>query len=144
MKFDIKEILFRILFIHPWYSHSRKYIFYLKFTIKGSVIMKWGHGCKIWDWSVILYYFAEHLTFMLTLGLLPCRSSNLVIDLKLWENFEWNLTVCMRAISIIIFCKILGKFFHQIMKLYLETSYCSKYWLEKYNLLGSTRFVGTS
>ena len=95
MKFDIKEILFRILFIHPWYLHSRKYIFDLKFTIKGSVIMKWGHGCKIWDWSIILHYFAEYLTCMLTLGLRSYRSSNLVIDLKMWEKFETNLPVCI-------------------------------------------------
>ena len=98
MQFDIKETLFRILFFHPWYLHSRKYIFDLKFTIKGSVIMKWGHGCKIWDWSIILHYFAEYLTCMLTLGLRSYRSSNLVIDLKMWEKFESNLPVCLLCI----------------------------------------------
>ena len=94
MQFDIKETLFRILFFHPWYLHSRKYIFDPKFTIKGCVIMKWGHGRKIWDWFIILHYFAEHLTCMSTLGLRSYRSSNLVIDLKTWEKFESNLPVC--------------------------------------------------
>ena len=56
--------------------------------------MKWGHGCKIWDWSIILYYFAVYLTCMLTLGLRLYKSSNLVLDLKMWENFESNLSVC--------------------------------------------------
>ena len=93
MQLDIKETLFRILFFHPWYFISKKYILDLKFTIKGSVIMKWGHGCKIWDWSIILHYFAEYLTCMLTLGLRSYRSSNLVIDLKMWEKFESNLPV---------------------------------------------------
>ena len=40
---------FQDIFFHPWYLHSRKYIFDLNLTIKGSIIMKWGHGCKIWD-----------------------------------------------------------------------------------------------
>ena len=71
--------------------HFRKYIFDLKFTIKGGMIMKWGHGCKIWDCSIILHYFAVYLTCMLTLGLHSYRSSNLVIDLKMWEKFESNL-----------------------------------------------------
>ena len=31
---------------------------------------------------------------MLTLGLRSYRSSNLVIDLKMWEKFETNLPVC--------------------------------------------------
>ena len=73
--------------------HSRKYVFDPKFTIKDDVIMKWGHGCKIWDWSIILHYFAEYLTCMLTLGLRSYRSSTLVLDLKMWENFEPNLPV---------------------------------------------------
>ena len=82
MKFNIKEILFRILFIHPWYMHSRIYIFDLKFTIKGCVIMKLGHGCKILDWSVILHYFAEYLTCMLAFRLRSYRNSNLVLIWK--------------------------------------------------------------
>ena len=94
MQFNIKETLFRMLFFHPWCLQYRKYIFDLKFTIKVSVIMKWGHGCKIWDWSIILHYFAEYLTCMLTLGLRSYRSSNLVIDLKMWEKFESNPPVC--------------------------------------------------
>ena len=77
--------------------HSRKYIFDLNFIIKGSIIMKWGHGCKIWDWSIILHYFTEYLTCMLTSDLRSYRSSNLVIDLKLWEKFESNLPVCARV-----------------------------------------------
>ena len=93
MQFNNKETLFRMLFFHPWCLQYRKYIFDLKFTIKVSVIMKWGHGCKIWDWSIILHYFAEYLTCMLTLGLRSYRSSNLVLDLKMWENFESNLPV---------------------------------------------------
>ena len=56
--------------------------------------MKWGHGCKIWDWSIILHYFVEYLTIMLTLGFHSYKSSNLVLDLKMWENFESNLSVC--------------------------------------------------
>ena len=94
IQFVTKGTLFRVLFVHPWCLYWRKYIFDLKFTIKGSIIMKWGHGCKIWDWSIILHYFAEYLTCMLTLGLRSYRSSNLVLDLKMWENFESNLPVC--------------------------------------------------
>ena len=55
--------------------------------------MKWGPGCKIWDCSIILHYFAENLTCMLTLGLRSYRSSNLVLDLKMWEKSESNLPV---------------------------------------------------
>ena len=93
IQFVTKGTLFRVLFVHPWCLYWRKYIFDLKFTIKGSIIMKWGHGCKIWDWSIILHYFAEYLTCMLTLGLRSYRSSNLVLDLKMWEKFESNLPV---------------------------------------------------
>ena len=32
---------------------------------------------------------------MLTLGLRSYRSSNLVLDLKMWEKFESNLPVCI-------------------------------------------------
>ena len=32
---------------------------------------------------------------MLALGLRLYRSSNLVLDLKMWENFESNLPVCV-------------------------------------------------
>ena len=94
IQFVTKGTLFRVLFVHPWCLYWRKYIFDLKFTIKGSIIMKWGHGCKIWDWSIILYYFSKYLTCMLTLGLRSYRSSNLVIDLKMWEKSESNLPVC--------------------------------------------------
>ena len=97
MQFNIKETLFRMLFFHPWCLQYRKYIFDLKFTIKVSVIMKWGHGCKIWDWSIILHYFAEYLTSMLTLGSCSYRSSKLVLDLKMWEKFESNLPVCLTS-----------------------------------------------
>ena len=76
-----------------WCLHCKRFIFDLKLTIKGSIIMKWGHGCKIWDWSMILHYFTKYLTCMLTLGLRLYRSSNLVIDLKMWEKFESNLLV---------------------------------------------------
>ena len=93
MQFNIKETLYRMLFFHPWCLQYRKYIFDLKSTIKVSIIMKWRHGCKIWDWSIILHYFAEYLTFMLTLSLRFYRSSNLVLDLKMWENFVSNLPV---------------------------------------------------
>ena len=86
-------------FFHPWNLDSRKYIFDLKFTTKGGVIIKWGHGCKIWDWSIILHYFAEYFTCILTLGLRSYRSTNLVIDLKMWEIFESNLPVCKPSLT---------------------------------------------
>ena len=57
-------------------------------------ITKWGPGGKIWDWYIIQYYFAEYLTPMLTLGLRSYRSSNLALDLKMWEKLESNLPVC--------------------------------------------------
>ena len=41
----------------------------------------------------LVHYFAEYLTSMLTLGLRSYRCSNLVLDLKMWENFESNLQV---------------------------------------------------
>ena len=41
----------------------------------------------------ILNNFAEYLTPMLTLG--PCSSANLVLDLKMRENLESNLPVCV-------------------------------------------------
>ena len=44
---------------------------------------------------MILHYFTEYLTCMLTLGLRLYRSSNLVVDLKKWENFESNLQACI-------------------------------------------------
>ena len=43
---------------------------------------------------IILYYFAEYLTPMLTLDPRSYRSSNLVLDLKMWEKLESNLPVC--------------------------------------------------
>lgn len=82
-------IVFRVLFVHPWCLYWRKNIFDLNITIKGSII---------------LLYFAEFLTIMLTLGLLY-RSSNFELDLKMWENFQSNLPV-QCEIPYVAKCKI--------------------------------------
>ena len=100
MQFEIKGALFRVLFVHPWYLFYRKYFFDLKLAIWISVIIKWGPGGKIWDWYIILHYFAEYLTPMLTLGPHKYRRSNLVLDLKIWEKFQSNLPVWKRDVLI--------------------------------------------
>ena len=43
---------------------------------------------------MILHYFPEYLTPMLTLGPRSYRSPNLVLVLQMWENLESNLPVC--------------------------------------------------
>ena len=75
------------------FQHTYKLSRYYLFTIKQiicSLILKWRLGGKIWYWYIILRYFAEYLTRMLTFG----PHSNLVLDLKMWEKFESNLPLC--------------------------------------------------
>ena len=72
------------------------------YTIKWSYMIIWqvrvtikgGPGGKICDWYMILHYFPEYLTSMLTLGLRSYRSPNLALVLQMWENLESNLPVC--------------------------------------------------
>ena len=90
MQFKIKEALIQ-------YFLSILDIFYLKLAMEMSVMIKWGPGSKIWDGYIILHYFAEYLTGMLTLGLRWYRISNLVIDLKMWGKLESNLPLCTTA-----------------------------------------------
>ena len=52
----------------------------------------WTCGC--FPWYIIQHYFAENLTYVLTLGMHWYRSSNLVLHLKMWENLESNPPVC--------------------------------------------------
>jgi hypothetical protein len=54
---------------------------------------------------MILHYFPECLTPMLTLGPRSYRSPNLVLVLQMWENLESNLLVCSGDyIAAPIFC----------------------------------------
>ena len=95
MQIVIIGTLSRVIFVHPWYSVYIQYFFNLKWAIEMSLNVKWGPSGKIWDWCIIQYYSVEHVTPMLTLGPRSCRSSNLVLDLKLWENLETNLPECL-------------------------------------------------
>jgi hypothetical protein len=91
----IKGALFRCTFGHPQYLFYRKYFFDQKFGIEISLTIKWGSGGKIWVWHIILHYFPEYLTPMLTLVPRSYRSPNLVLVLQMWENLESNLPVCI-------------------------------------------------
>ena len=44
---------------------------------------------------MILHYFPEYWTPMLTLDLRSYRTPSLVLVLQMWENLESNLPVCI-------------------------------------------------
>ena len=80
-----------------------------------SVTIKLGPGGKVWDWYMILHYFVEYLTPMLTLD----PHSNLVLDLKMWENLESNLPLCACLVLEMksrATCKWLGTFFQNFFQ----------------------------
>ena len=102
MQIVIKGTLFQCTFFDPQYLLYRKYFLDQKLAIEISVTIKWEPGGKIWDWYMILHYFPEYLTPMLTLGPRSYRSPNFVLVLPMWENLESTVkSPCEIEINII-------------------------------------------